>query len=163
MCVCACMCVASFPFSPHTGRQQQPRCHALCLSACSCCFCSFIVNLWLPLCCARTHSLLLPTQYIGGPCVSEWVSEWCVCIALNSLLLLQWERARELPSSREWVFICLRVCVCVCNNKGNFAKVQMPPHCDSAFYYYYTHFIEKKYTQKASVAVTVAADADATL
>lgn len=53
--------------------------------------------------------------------------------------------------------------VCVCNNKGNFAKVQMPPHCDSAFYYYYTHFIEKKYTQKASVAVTVAADADATL
>lgn len=57
--------------------------------------------------------------------------------------------------------VCVRVCVC--NNKGNFAKVQMPPHCDSAFYYYYTHFIEKKYTQKASVAVTVAADADATL
>lgn len=54
-----CVCVASFPFSPHTGRQQQPRCHALCLSACSCCFCSFIVNLWLPLCCARTHSLTL--------------------------------------------------------------------------------------------------------
>lgn len=92
--VCVCMCVASFPFSPHTGRQQQPRCmHSTCM-ACMCAFLHavvvFALLLWIYgspcVVLALTHTL---TPHAVHKPLCEWVSEWCVCIALNSLLLLQ--------------------------------------------------------------------------
>jgi len=67
-------------------------------------------------------------KYIGLVC--EWVSEY-VCIALKSLLLLAHVsllRVKERKRKREWV--------CMWKwelSKGNFAKVQMPPHTASLF------------------------------
>lgn len=92
VCVCV-MCVASFPFSPHTGRQQQPHCMHCAYMACMCAFLHavvFALLLWIYgspcVVLALTHTL---TPHAVHKPLCEWVSEWCVCIALNSLLLLQ--------------------------------------------------------------------------
>lgn len=114
-CVCVRLCVWRHFRFPHTleGNSSHAACtvpfcmHLLFLLF----YCEFMAPLVL-----CSHSLTLTPHAVHRP-LCEWVSEWCVCIALNSLLLLQWERARESESntrsSREWVFICLRVCVCV--------------------------------------------------
>lgn len=61
-CVCVCNVCGVISVFPTHWKATAATLYALCLygmhvclSACSC-FCSFIVNLWLPLCCACTHS-----------------------------------------------------------------------------------------------------------